>query len=129
MQNLSKKTDEKLRSLTGNNHTKENVVLYSLAQNDQVETEPELLKQIRNIVQETLRTSNSNEGLPQLYNLHELSSALKVSKRTLEYLISDGKLTPIWIRGQRRFSTACIHEYLRTCEKQKSPKKSHPSKS
>lgn len=43
---------------------------------------------------------------------------LAVSERTVERIVASGKLRPLWIEGQRRFTPAAVEAYLKACVKQ-----------
>ena len=49
-----------------------------------------------------------------LLDVGAVARRLNVSKRTVETLIAEGELTPIWVRGQRRFTTDAIDSYIRS---------------
>jgi excisionase family DNA binding protein len=53
------------------------------------------------------------EAPSPLWTIGDVATRLNVSKRTVENIIDDGKLTPIRVRGQRRFEPEAIEAYLR----------------
>jgi len=48
-----------------------------------------------------------------LLDIHAVARRLRVSKRTVETLIADGEISPLWVRGQRRFTSEAVEAYLR----------------
>jgi excisionase family DNA binding protein len=48
-----------------------------------------------------------------LWTIEDVFTRLDVGKRTVEKIIDAGGITPIWIRGQRRFEPEAIEAYLR----------------
>jgi len=48
-----------------------------------------------------------------LLSVNNLAKTLNVSKRTVEKIIADGEIRPIWIRGQRRFHPETVDAYIR----------------
>ena len=55
-----------------------------------------------------------NSGGPDpLWDINDVSDYLKVSKRTAETLVAEGKISPIWVKGQRRFGPDAVKAYLR----------------
>jgi len=50
-----------------------------------------------------------------LLTLREVSQKLAVSTRTIEREIKAGRLSPIWVRGSRRFRSADVEAYLQRC--------------
>lgn len=59
--------------------------------------------------------------LKPLMRVQDVAKTLGISSRTVETLIAQGKLRPLWIKGQRRFHTDAIEAYLRSCEKKPRP--------
>ena len=55
-------------------------------------------------------------GLKPLMSVVEVAKTLNVSARTIENLIGQGKLRPLWVKGQRGFHPDAVMAYLRTCE-------------
>ena len=49
---------------------------------------------------------------PVVYTTREVADLLKISQRTLEKEIAEGKLCPIWIRNSRRFTVDEVLRYL-----------------
>ena len=47
-----------------------------------------------------------------LFTIKEVAEILIVSSQTVRRLISKGKLTPIWVGGQRRIHPAVLEVYL-----------------
>lgn len=62
-------------------------------------------------VEERVQQLASQSPLPPLWTVKEVASYLNISKRTVEHLIADGEIAPIWIRGQRRFDRETIKAY------------------
>ncbi|PEN11425.1 hypothetical protein CRI94_15430 [Longibacter salinarum] len=62
-------------------------------------------------VEERIQHVASQSPLPPLWTVKEVGKYLNVSKRTVEHLIADGEIAPIWIRGQRRFDRETIKAY------------------
>jgi excisionase family DNA binding protein len=62
-------------------------------------------------VEERIQQFSSQSPLLPLWTVKEVASYLNVSKRTVEHLIADGEIAPIWIRGQRRFDRETIKAY------------------
>jgi excisionase family DNA binding protein len=54
-----------------------------------------------------------DRSVEQLLSIGGVAEALNVSERTVERLVDDGELTPIWIRGQRRFKPESVRSYIR----------------
>lgn len=52
-------------------------------------------------------------SMKPLLSVEDLADTLGVSKRTVETIIAEGKLSPIWVRGQRRFHPDAVDAYLR----------------
>lgn len=50
---------------------------------------------------------------PHLKDISDVARHLQVSPRTVETLVAEGQLAPIWIRGQRRFTEEALDAYLR----------------
>lgn len=50
---------------------------------------------------------------PPLWTIKDVATRLNVSKRTVETIIDEGKITPTWVRGQRRFEPEVVEAYLR----------------
>lgn len=50
---------------------------------------------------------------PPLLDLAGVARRLNVSERTVERLIADGLLTPLWIAGSRRFSPESVESFLK----------------
>jgi len=48
-----------------------------------------------------------------LWDVRDVATRLNVGKRTVENIIADGKLTAIWVRGQRRFEPEAVEAYIR----------------
>lgn len=52
-------------------------------------------------------------SMKPLLSVEDLAKTLGVSKRTVETIIEEGELSPIWVRGQRRFHPDSVDAYLR----------------
>jgi len=50
---------------------------------------------------------------PPLLNLASVARRLNVSERTVERLIAEGLLTPMWINGSRRFPPEAVEGFLK----------------
>ena len=48
-----------------------------------------------------------------LLDVEDVARYLQVSKRTVETLIAEGQIEPIWVRGQRRFTREALDAYVR----------------
>ncbi|MEL7167905.1 MAG: helix-turn-helix domain-containing protein [Bacteroidota bacterium] len=57
----------------------------------------------------------------QLLTLRQVAERLQVSERTVERIVASGKLRPLWIERQRRFTTAAVDAYLRDVAKSSKP--------
>ena len=55
-------------------------------------------------------------ALKPLMSVEDVARTLNVSARTVENLIGQGKLRPLWIKGQRRFHPDAVDAYVRACE-------------
>lgn len=53
------------------------------------------------------------EAPTPLWTIEDVATRLDVGKRTVEKIIDAGRITPIWVRGQRRFEPEAIEAYLR----------------
>lgn len=53
----------------------------------------------------------------QLLDIEDVARILKVSVRTVETLVAEGKLIPLRIRSMRRFTREGIDAYLRSAAK------------
>ncbi len=88
-------------------------------------TKPEILERLAQEEDLSERTVESIEQLisrivkdktdvpSKLWKIGDVATRLNVSTRTVENIIDNGKLTPIWIRGQRRFDPEAVEAYLR----------------
>lgn len=72
----------------------------------------ELLEELPAAVADELHRAKAT-GEP-LLRVQGVARRLNVSKRTVERLVADGELRPLWIKGQRRFTPAAVDAYLRT---------------
>ena len=66
------------------------------------------------VAEELAHPQTNNDGLLTIEEAHEY---LAISKRTLEYLIEDGKITPVRIGRARRFDKAQLRAFVRKCAK------------
>jgi len=85
-------------------------------------TSPKMRKELRRALGEIVRESNDRllrqyESLKPLLSIQDVAKTLGVSKRTVEKIVSDGDLRPLWIRGQRRFHPDAINAFVRAQEK------------
>ncbi|MBT8402097.1 MAG: helix-turn-helix domain-containing protein [Rhodothermia bacterium] len=72
-------------------------------------------QEIRQIVREENRVLLERYAeLRQLMSVADVAKTLAVSVRTVETIIRNGELRPLWVRGQRRFHPDSIDAYLRT---------------
>ena len=55
----------------------------------------------------------------KLWSVDDVALYLGVSRRTVETLIADGQLRPLWVGGSRRFTKEAIRAYLDTCTTRK----------
>ena len=58
-------------------------------------------------------------GPPPLLDVNDVAARLKVSARTVERIVNAGHLRPIWIEGQRRFTSAAVEAYLKAAARRK----------
>lgn len=72
----------------------------------------ELLQGFRNVLRQEFNRFSEKRPLP-LLAVDGVAERLSVSKRTVERLIEDGEIDPIWIRGQRRFCQKEVRDYIR----------------
>lgn len=56
---------------------------------------------------------SSLQSTEPLLELSDVAHYLQISDRTVETLIAEGQIEPIWIRGQRRFTIDAIEAYVR----------------
>ncbi len=49
----------------------------------------------------------------KLWDKEDVATRLNICERTVEKIIDDGELTPIWVREQRRFEPEAVEAYLR----------------
>ena len=61
-------------------------------------------------------------GPPALVTVKDVAKALAVSVRSVEELIASRELTPIWIRGARRFDPRAIQAFIRSRPAVKRPR-------
>lgn len=54
---------------------------------------------------------------PRLLCIDGVANHFGVSKRTVERLIADGRLRPVWVGGQRRFTAEAIAAFERAGER------------
>ena len=50
-----------------------------------------------------------------LLDVSEVAGYLNVSTRTVERIVAEGRLVPLWVRGQRRFTHEGGQAFLRSC--------------
>ena len=50
-----------------------------------------------------------------LMTVEDVAAYLNVSKRSVEQLVAEGDLNPIYVRSVRRFSKSGVDAYLRRC--------------
>ena len=79
-----------------------------------------VVEQVRALNEQLLR---EHTALKPLLDVADVAKTLGVSRRTVENLIGQGKLRPLWIRGQRRFHPDTVDAYVRTCEQKPRPRK------
>lgn len=72
-------------------------------------------------LQDLLAERLTPAGPPPLLDVSDVAERLKVSARTVERIVNAGHLRPLWIEGQRRFTSAAVEAYLRTCAKGSAP--------
>jgi len=79
-----------------------------------VEEEELSERSVKSIERLISRIVENKTNVPaKLWTIGDVATRLNVSNRTVESIIDDGKLTPIWIRGQRRFEPEAVEAYLR----------------
>jgi excisionase family DNA binding protein len=71
-----------------------------------------IAERLYDLINRPARTDGSH-----LLDVKDVARHLQVSKRTVETLIAEGQITPIWIRGQRRFTKEALDAYLRKCSR------------
>jgi len=74
----------------------------------------ERLDRIEAMVEEILDHVRDPQPDP-LWSIEDVAARLSMSRRTIEKMVAEGDLTPIWIRGQRRFDPKTIDAYIRRC--------------
>jgi len=67
---------------------------------------------------ETIREQNhqlleKHRALKPLLSFADAAKTLSISESTLEKIVANGKIQPLWVRGQRRFHPDQISAYLR----------------
>ena len=50
-----------------------------------------------------------------LLDVSGVAEYLNVSTRTIERIVAEGRLVPLWVRGQRRFTQEGVQAFLRSC--------------
>ena len=73
----------------------------------------DLQEDLANHLTGVLRREKANTKPGPLMDVEAVAQRLNVSKRTVETLIAEGQLNPIWVRGQRRFTRKAIDAYIR----------------
>ena len=73
-----------------------------------------IVEHVRALNDQLLR---EHAALKPLMSVDDVARTLNVSARTVENIILQGKLRPLWIKGQRRFHPDAVDAYVRTCEK------------
>ena len=68
-------------------------------------------------------------GMRPLLSVKDVAKTLNISTRSVETLIAQSKLRPLWIKGQRRFHPDVVAAYIRSCEVRKRRRKKKPSRS
>lgn len=78
---------------------------------------PEIAAQVAACILPALRSEMQKAAAPDpLLSIEEVAAWLAVSPRTAEKLVAAGKLSPLWIGGQRRFTRPGVEAYLRSTE-------------
>lgn len=62
-----------------------------------------------------MRLLEAAQATKPLMSVSDVARTLGVSKRTVETLVADEELRPLWIKGQRRFHPDAIDAYVREC--------------
>lgn len=63
----------------------------------------------------TLADKTASTPSDTLLSVDEVASLLGVSRRSVDQIIAEGDLKPLYIRSARRFSRSTIDAYLRRC--------------
>lgn len=75
----------------------------------------EFCKAVKEIVcRQNKRLLEEHRAMKPLLSTDDLATTLNVSKRTVEKIIAEGKIRPLWIRGQRRYHPDTVAAYLRS---------------
>lgn len=81
---------------------------------DEIRSVREALNRLEIASSSTHKDDHIPAKLQHLLDIRDVSFVLKVSKRTVETLISEGQLVPIKIGKQRRFSREAVDSYIRS---------------
>lgn len=74
----------------------------------------DLTSEIRKIVErQNTELLQEHQSLKPLLSVGDVAETLGIGKRTVEKIISEGDLQPIWVRGQRRFHPDAVEAYMR----------------
>jgi excisionase family DNA binding protein len=84
------------------------------------ETKSSFLRRIARIIrEENSELLEEHLAMKPLLSVDDLANTLGVSKRTVETIIAEDELRPIWVRGQRRFHPDAVNAYLRRRSQEK----------
>ena len=75
-----------------------------------LEDQKQILKDLPEITAEAVRRTPVDSVL----DVRGVAAHLAVSERTVETLVAEGQITPIWVGGQRRFSWEAIDAFKRS---------------
>lgn len=80
----------------------------------------DLISHITTTIRETIRDELSDwlrrsREPPPLLSVEGVARRLSVSVRTVESLIAEGEIAPVWVRGQRRFTVEAVDAFIRSC--------------
>ena len=78
------------------------------------EVQRQLVKELATAVSEAVEDAKLQDK--QLLTARDVATYLNLSLRTIETLIAEGQITPIRIRGSRRFAPEAIEKFLSSCK-------------
>ena len=74
-----------------------------------------LREQLAALPARLLEAARASQMPPPLLTVKDVGRTLSVSPRTVETLIADGEIVPLWVRGQRRFHPDAVLAYVDSC--------------
>jgi len=84
------------------------------AVNESLFTHGVILKEILRRLDQLAEALEQPDQPEPLMSVQDVADYLGLSKRTIETMIDEGDLTPIWIRRKRRFDRRAIDAYVRS---------------